>query len=116
MKPLLFPYQSAAYSFFLHQRLVVINSTAHQLKPQVALLDLSEEETLSLDSPLGALVRQAKALSAKVCGLSGSKKEDAKSASTLFGNMVHKEIQMYSHYHHRHHFERLFTCLHVLAS
>lgn len=71
IKPLQIPHQSAAYSFFLHQRLDVINSTAHQLKPQVRLMDLSEAETLSVDGPLAALVKEAQALSSQVCGLSG---------------------------------------------
>lgn len=58
--------QTAAYSYFLHQRLGVINSTVLELRPQVNLMDLSEAETLPLQDPLESIVKEAHAISSQV--------------------------------------------------
>lgn len=66
---MIFPYQSAAYSVFLHQRLDVINSTVIQLEPQVRLMDFDEIETASVDGPLDDLMKEAQALASQVSDL-----------------------------------------------
>ncbi|XP_050725715.1 laminin subunit alpha-like isoform X5 [Eriocheir sinensis] len=76
IEPTINEFQSAAYSFFLHQRLDVINSTANQLKPQVRLLDISETETLSVDGPLATLMKEAQALSSQT-GIVGDRARGA---------------------------------------
>ncbi|XP_069937838.1 laminin subunit alpha-like, partial [Cherax quadricarinatus] len=64
IQPTITEFETAAYSYFLHQRLGVINSTVFELRPQVNLMDLTEAETSTLQDPLSVIVREAQALSA----------------------------------------------------
>ncbi|XP_071537849.1 laminin subunit alpha isoform X2 [Panulirus ornatus] len=65
IQPTIFEFETAAYSYFLHQRLGVINSTVFELRPQVELLDLPEAETLPLQDGLESILKEAHAVSAQ---------------------------------------------------
>ncbi|XP_069958976.1 laminin subunit alpha isoform X2 [Cherax quadricarinatus] len=80
IQPTITEFETAAYSYFLHQRLGVINSTVFELRPQVNLMDLTEAETSTLQDPLSVIVREAQALSAHsgiVFDRAGSAAEDS---------------------------------------
>ncbi|XP_076046327.1 laminin subunit alpha isoform X4 [Oratosquilla oratoria] len=60
--PVLDEFQTAAHSFFLHQRLGLINATVNELEPQVASLDLSSEDLQPIRDTLQSLYRDAQGL------------------------------------------------------
>ncbi|XP_042212496.1 laminin subunit alpha-like isoform X1 [Homarus americanus] len=65
IQPTINEFETAAYSFFLHQRLGVINSTLYELRPQVNLLDLSEAENVPLEGDLNSIMKEAQSVSAQ---------------------------------------------------
>ncbi|XP_069164876.1 laminin subunit alpha isoform X2 [Procambarus clarkii] len=64
IQPTITEFETAAYSYFLHQRLGVINSTVFELRPQVDLMDITEAETSPLQSPLATIVKDAQVVAA----------------------------------------------------
>lgn len=65
IEPTIVEFESAAHSYFLNQRLEVINSTMNELKPKVALMDISEEDTKPIQDELEAIRKEAQAVSGR---------------------------------------------------
>ncbi|RXG51380.1 hypothetical protein Avbf_08459 [Armadillidium vulgare] len=63
--PVIQEYESAAQSFFLHQRLQVINDSIDELRPKVDVLDISDEELKPVQETLDGLFSEANALSTR---------------------------------------------------
>ncbi|XP_047502805.1 laminin subunit alpha-like isoform X1 [Penaeus chinensis] len=86
IEPTIVEFESAAYSYFLNQRLEVINSTMKELKPKVALMDISEEDTKPIEDELEAIRKEAQAVSGRA-GIVLDRAGD----SAGDGSDVHKE-------------------------
>lgn len=61
----LYTLKSAAQSFFLHQRLQVINDSVAELRPKVDVLDISDEDLKPVQNTLDNLFTEALAVSTK---------------------------------------------------
>ncbi|XP_064094479.1 laminin subunit alpha-like isoform X2 [Macrobrachium nipponense] len=65
IEPTILEFKTAAHSYFLHQSLSAINSTVHELRPRVDLMDLPQAETHPIHTAIEDVFKTAQSISGK---------------------------------------------------